>query len=226
MSRWTQVRSHHHAQVRGNFRRRTAQNCIGIPATIVFTIVGSPIYKPPPPQFFCVRAQIKISGWHTTWSRWCCTWLLPYLYSWDRVSTHFQKQSHCTRQKAPSKAGLWAHWRRPDGVLIFHNQWQLHWCQSLSNHWAQAQVSKEASDWVTRVWREERWSGTESTSACDMLKERNERQNAEPLMREGWTLIKFERKSQCETFGPKACPIKGASPRTWCLFIAPREAFN
>lgn len=165
---------HMHRSITSNYRN-TAQNCIGIPATIVCTIASSSIYKPPPLQFFCVQLQIKISGQHTTWSRWCCT-LLPLLSVFmAQGKDTFSKQSHCSRQKKISNAGFRAQRSGPEAELIFHNQWQLHWCQILSNHWAQAQLSLEASDGVTRVWREEGWSGKrESTNACDRPKERDE----------------------------------------------------
>lgn len=108
ISRWTKesnVPSYHmHRTIKSNYRWSTAQNCIGIPATIVCTISSSSIYKPPPLQFFCVQLQIKISGQHNTWSRWCCTLLPPVSVFMAQGKDTFSKQSNCSSwTKAPPK---------------------------------------------------------------------------------------------------------------------------
>lgn len=53
--------------------RIRAQRCICMLRTKACTIASSPIYKSTRLQFFWVRIEIKISGQHTTWSRWCHT---------------------------------------------------------------------------------------------------------------------------------------------------------
>lgn len=86
----------------------TAQNCIGIPATIVCTIASSSIYKPTLLQFFCVQLQIKISGQRTTWSRWCHTLPPPTHQSVFMAQGRetFSKESNCSRKNAPPKQAL------------------------------------------------------------------------------------------------------------------------
>lgn len=61
--------------------RIRAQRCICMPRTKACALASSSIYKPSRLQLLRVQLEIKISGQHTTWSRWCHT-LPPYQHTY------------------------------------------------------------------------------------------------------------------------------------------------
>lgn len=105
--------------------RIRAQRCICMLRTKACAIASSSIYKPTRLKFLCVRLEIKISGQHTTWSRWCHT-LPPYQQTHTHTHTlklAFMTHSGCaglwmkhhTKQRRPLRHGRWME------TLMFHN---------------------------------------------------------------------------------------------------------